>query len=183
MGAARQPCAGVLGGGPDRQARVVQWRARAGGVLLPMRLDLVVGGGRKILSFAARNEQAPALPPVKMSREQATAKALAARPDARVTGSDLIARRDGRRQWRVLWLVSLTPPTSGNATPGSTTPGTATPGSATPGTAVPGSSTPGNPAPGSSIPASPPRADHALYGMAFDAETGAPFGEPARPRP
>ncbi|MER7533853.1 VanZ family protein [Streptomyces sp. NPDC097704] len=145
-------------GGPDQQARVVQWRARADGVLLPMRLDLVVGGGRKVLSFAARNEQAPALPPVRMSREQATTKALAAHPDSRVTGSDLIARRDGRRQWRVVWLVSLTPPTSGKATP-------ASPPSA------------GTPAPGS-----PPRTDNALYGMAFDAETGAPFGDPTRPR-
>ncbi|MGA5069067.1 hypothetical protein ACPB9E_35750 [Streptomyces exfoliatus] len=138
-------------GGPDQQAKVVQRRVRIDGVLMPMRLDVVVGGDRRILSFGARDEQVSGLPRATVTREQATAKALAAYTGARVTGSELLARRDGQGQWRVCWMVSLTPP-DGRRDAKASGPGTA----------------------------SGPAAE--LFGMAFDAVTGAPFTDPARPR-
>ncbi|WP_017236689.1 VanZ family protein [Streptomyces sp. SS] len=143
-------------GGPDQQAKVVQWRSRVDGVLMPMRLDVVIGADRKILSFAARNEHATDLPRATMTREQATAKALAVYPDARVTGSELMARLDNQGRWRVCWMVSLTPP-AGMAPPATTTaPGTAPRPSAATGPT--------------------------MFGLAFDAVTGDPFSGPTTPR-
>ncbi|MEX0167759.1 VanZ family protein [Streptomyces sp. LMG1-1-1.1] len=143
-------------GGPDQQAKVVQWRSRVDGVLMPMRLDVVIGADRKILSFAARNDRATDLPRATVTREQATAKARAVYPDARVTSSELMARIDNQGRWRVCWMISLTPP-AGMAPPTKTT--------------GPGATS------GPSAGTGP-----ALFGLAFDAVTGDPFSGPTTPR-
>ncbi|MFF4100770.1 VanZ family protein [Streptomyces sp. NPDC001903] len=94
-------------GGPDSQAKLVSWRSRVDGVLMPMRLDVIVGGDRKILAFSASNIAAPQLPKAVLTKEEAQEKARAAHPDAEVTSSELIAKQDARGTWHPCWITSL----------------------------------------------------------------------------
>ncbi|WP_371494082.1 VanZ family protein [Kitasatospora sp. NBC_00374] len=94
-------------GGPGGTARLVQWRSRVDGVLMPMRLDLVVGDDRRVVSFSARHIPPPALPKPAVSAERA--KELATRPGMTVTGGELIAKADQRGEWHLCWLLALTP--------------------------------------------------------------------------
>lgn len=98
-------------GGPDSQAKLVSWRSRVDGVLMPMRLDVIVGGDRRILAFsAAATPPPPGLPKPAVTREQAHTKALAAHPGTEVTSSDLVAKQDRTGVWRVCWMISLATP-------------------------------------------------------------------------
>ncbi|MEU9129602.1 VanZ family protein [Kitasatospora sp. NPDC048540] len=108
-------------GGPGSQAKLVQWRSRVDGVLMPMRLDVIVGDDRRVVSFTARNVPRPALPKPAVTAEQA--RALAARPGMTVTGGELLAKADRSGGWHVCWLLSLAP--AGLATPAPDGPGRA----------------------------------------------------------
>lgn len=112
-------------GGPDSQAKLVSWRSRVDGVLMPMRLDVIVGGDRKILAFSASKVAAPQLPKPAVTKEEAQRKAEAAHPGTEVTSSELLAKQDAQGAWRVCWMISLksTAPVAGGSTPA--TPGAA----------------------------------------------------------
>lgn len=99
-------------GGPDSQAKLVSWRSRVDEVLMPMRLDIIVGGDHRILAFSATETAPPQLPKPVVTQEQAQEKARAAHPGMEVSSSELIAKQDAQGTWRVCWMVSLTP---GNA--------------------------------------------------------------------
>ncbi|MFD7834952.1 VanZ family protein [Streptomyces sp. NPDC059761] len=107
-------------GGPDSQARLVSWRSRVDGVLMPMRLDVIVGGDQRILAFSATNIAAPQLPKPVVTKEEAQNKAEAALPGAEVTSSELIAKQDAQGAWRVCWITSLksATPAGGPSAPG-----------------------------------------------------------------
>ncbi|MFJ1709659.1 VanZ family protein [Kitasatospora sp. NPDC088346] len=94
-------------GGPDSTAKLVQWRSRVDGVLMPMRLDLVVGDDRRVVSFSARHVPPPALPKPAVSAERA--RQLATRPGMTVTGGELLAKADERGTWHLCWLLTLAP--------------------------------------------------------------------------
>ncbi|MFE5767970.1 VanZ family protein [Streptomyces sp. NPDC056485] len=94
-------------GGPDSQAKLVSWRSRVDGVLMPMRLDVIVGGDQRILAFSAANIAAPRLPNPVVTKEEAQRKAAAAHPGAEVTSSELIAKQDAQGAWHVCWITSL----------------------------------------------------------------------------
>ncbi|MCF3181967.1 VanZ family protein [Streptomyces polychromogenes] len=105
-------------GGPDSQAKLVSWRSRVDGVLMPMRLDVIVGGDRRILAFSANGTPPPpGLPKPAVTREQAHTRALAAHPGTEVTSSDLVAKQDRQGAWRVCWMISLATPGQPAAAP------------------------------------------------------------------
>ncbi|MFD8793987.1 VanZ family protein [Streptomyces vinaceus] len=97
----------TVAGGPDSRAKLVSWRSRVDGVLMPMRLDVIVGGDQRILAFSATDIAAPRLPQPVVTEEEARRKAEAAHPGAEVTSSELIAKQDAQGVWRVCWITSL----------------------------------------------------------------------------
>ncbi|MGX2995509.1 VanZ family protein [Streptomyces sp. JNUCC 64] len=117
-------------GGPDSQAKAVQWRTRVDGVLMPMRLDVVLGGDGAVLSFSARATASPELPRATVTREAAHATALGTHPGGRVTSSELVARQDEAGRWRPCWMVAFEmpgdAPSSGTGTGGPGTGGSGT---------------------------------------------------------
>lgn len=92
-------------------AKIVQWRSRVDGVLMPMRLDVFVTGSGRVSSFSARHVEPPALPRATVPEEAARAVARTSHPGFDVTTAELLAQSDERGEWHVRWLVGMTRPT------------------------------------------------------------------------
>ncbi|MFD0276785.1 hypothetical protein ACFVHB_23165 [Kitasatospora sp. NPDC127111] len=95
-----------VGGGGDN-SRIVEWRSRKGGILLPMRLDVIVAGDRQVSSFAARHVDMPVLPGPVLSAESAYSLALVGHPGMKIGSSELISKVDDSGVGHIYWLMSL----------------------------------------------------------------------------
>ncbi|MFJ3977532.1 VanZ family protein [Streptomyces sp. NPDC090021] len=94
--------------GPQEASKLVSWRSHKGGVLMPMRMDVVVGPDQSIISFAARHTpDPPSLPSPRLDRQQAQAIVIRDFPGKKVELTDLLARRDSAGNWRPYWIVSI----------------------------------------------------------------------------
>ncbi|MGW5419612.1 VanZ family protein [Streptomyces sp. NPDC003943] len=92
--------------GPGDEARLVSWRRYKDDVMMPMHVDVVVRPGGGVASFAARNEKDPALPKVRISREQAVSAASVALGGHPVASSVLLAARDEQGHWHPYWVIT-----------------------------------------------------------------------------
>lgn len=97
----------VSAGPPNTGSQDVEWRSRMDGVLMPMRLGVIVEANGQIGAFEAKEVPPPALPPVTVTKTQATAKALALNPGDTVTSSVLLAQQTTDGRWHVRWLFGL----------------------------------------------------------------------------
>jgi hypothetical protein len=100
----------VSAAGPQQASKLVSWRSRKNGVLMPMRMDVLIGPDRKIVSFTARHIPDPELPSVRIDRRQARAIATRKFPGDVVHSGELLARTDNAGHWRPYWLLSVGPP-------------------------------------------------------------------------
>ncbi|MFJ5156742.1 hypothetical protein ACIQCF_35375 [Streptomyces sp. NPDC088353] len=95
---------------PQQASKLVSWRSRKNGVLMPMRMDVLVGPDHEIISFTARHIPDPELPSVRVDRRQAQAIATRKFPGGVVHSSELLARTDNTGHWRPYWMLSVGPP-------------------------------------------------------------------------
>ncbi|MFF4860502.1 VanZ family protein [Streptomyces sp. NPDC001231] len=100
----------VSAAGPQQPSKLVSWRSRRDGVLMPMRMDVLVGPDREIISFTARHIPDPELPSVRVDRRQAQAIATRKFPGDVVHSGELLARTDNAGRWRPYWMLSVGPP-------------------------------------------------------------------------
>ncbi|MER6979330.1 VanZ family protein [Streptomyces carpinensis] len=100
----------VSAAGPQQTSKLVSWRSRKDGVLMPMRMDVLVGPDRKIISFTARHIPDPELPSVHVDRRQAQAIATRKFPGDVVHSGELLARTDNAGRWHPYWMLSVGPP-------------------------------------------------------------------------
>ncbi|MFI5757377.1 VanZ family protein [Streptomyces sp. NPDC051569] len=100
----------VSASGPQQASRLVSWRSRKDGVLMPMRMDVLVGPDHKIISFTARHVPDPELPSVRVDRRQAHAIATRRFRGDVVHSDELLARTDDTGHWRPYWTLSVGPP-------------------------------------------------------------------------
>ncbi|MEW2133660.1 VanZ family protein [Streptomyces sp. NPDC005435] len=110
----------VSAAGPHDASRLVSWRSRKNGVLMPMRMDVLVGPDRKVISFTARHVPDPTLPSVHIDHRQAQALVEHKYPGNVVISAELLARTDDNNRWRPYWMLSFGPPgaTSGSSQDG-----------------------------------------------------------------
>ncbi|MCW5251833.1 VanZ family protein [Streptomyces sp. SHP 1-2] len=100
----------VSAAGPQQASKLVSWRSRENGVLMPMRMDVLVGPDLKITSFTARHIPDPELPSVRIGRQQAQTIATHKFPGDIVHSGELLARTDGIGRWHPYWMLSVGPP-------------------------------------------------------------------------
>ncbi|MFJ5901180.1 hypothetical protein ACIQFZ_38615 [Streptomyces sp. NPDC093064] len=100
----------VSAAGPQQPSKLVSWRSRKNGVLMPKRMDVLGGPDREIISFTARHIPDPELPSVRIDRRQAQAIATRKFPGDVVHSGELLARTDNAGRWRPYWILSVGPP-------------------------------------------------------------------------
>ncbi|WP_424217300.1 VanZ family protein (plasmid) [Streptomyces sp. BI20] len=97
----------------------VSWRSRKNGVLMPLRVDVVVGPGRTVVSFEARRVPDPVLPAARVDWRRAETLAAREFPGEVVRIGELTARTDENGDWRPYWPLDIGPsdaPSPGAAT-------------------------------------------------------------------
>ncbi|MFJ3880756.1 VanZ family protein [Streptomyces sp. NPDC090077] len=105
----------------DTGRRLVSWRHRVDGVLMPMRLDVVVDRAGAVASFAAVDEPDPTLPPALVDEARARAAAQAARR-GRTFGVPILLAVRSTAGWRPAWSFPTEPTNPSNTTAPSTSP-------------------------------------------------------------
>ncbi|MFJ7272713.1 VanZ family protein [Streptomyces sp. NPDC099050] len=102
--------------GPQGASKLLSWRSRKAGVLMPMRMDVVVGPDASVISFAARHIADPSsMPSPHLDKKQAQAVASNKFTGKEFQLTDLIARTDSTGNWRPYWIVAVGSPASPNS--------------------------------------------------------------------
>ncbi|MFE9426791.1 VanZ family protein [Kitasatospora sp. NPDC006697] len=93
--------------GKQGEARAISYRRHnADGVLMPLRLDVMISAGGRVMSARALLTPDPQLPHPTVSQEIAEQQAVRENPGSRATDAFLLAKQIGG-QWRPCWFVSL----------------------------------------------------------------------------
>ncbi|MGK4580585.1 VanZ family protein [Kitasatospora sp. HPMI-4] len=98
---------------PAEGRRTVEYRRYTGGLLEPMRLDIEVDPGGRIVRFLSRDIPDPKLPAATVTREGAIATVTALHPGTVRNALLLAVRVD--RQWRPCWSVTIATSSSPDA--------------------------------------------------------------------
>ncbi|MEW1659691.1 VanZ family protein [Streptomyces sp. NPDC093707] len=85
---------------------LLTYRRFVGGVMMPMRLDLVITSAGKVTGMSARSVPDPKLPDVTIGRSEAKIQAEQINEDVTATPVRLLAQKV-KTVWRPVWMVGL----------------------------------------------------------------------------